>query len=1118
MIVIIGMLCTICARISAETLWQIGKEDHQYNEFALAGQDVHNYREDPVFVVGSSDPAKDWPFIHPGPVDAWAGKRAHTFSIIFGLGEKAPAGNCVLRVALVDTQATAPPTLSVVINGKQFDEPMPRGTEEGLHDATQGKPYQFEIPFSSDLLQAGPNLIDIVNAQGSWVLYDAITLSAPQGTKLIKLDSFTIGSARTVRALVESNGKYWQPIEMNLRHAGPAVNATISAAGVSVQRLVDTKTVNVELLVPPVKKPKEVAITIAAGGQISTTSVTLKPVRKMMIYVMPHSHHDLGYTALQADVEQKQMNNLRKAMAIAQKTADYPEGARFVWNTEVLWSTDQFLHQAPPADQAALIAAIRKGQIGLNGMYANELTGLCRPEELLQLFRYATQLSAQTGVKIDSAMQSDVPGMTWGLSEAMAQAGVRYFSLAPNHFDRIGTIMVQWQDKPFWWISPSGKHKILVWVPWWGYGLSHVIQHFSDQWVGDYEQRLDDVHFPYDITAIRWAGHGDNGEPDQAICEFIMNWNNEYAWPKFCIASVHDAFSAFEKKYGDKLPEYKGDLTPYWEDGSGSSALETGINRNNGERLVQAEAVDAMRRMQRFPAAAFNEVWRKILLYSEHTWGAWCSVSNSEWAFTKAQWDFKRAFAMDSETESKNLLAEAVNGPPTAAKRESSVDIINTTSWPRSELAIIPAGLSTGRDRVMDQAGHQLASQRLADGDLAVRVDDVPPLATLRLNLSQGDTFAPHVAVGVHGNVLDNGMIRVSVDPATGGISTLTSSHIKNDFAQAGGEPLNDYVYLPGANPADARGADPGKITVIDDGPLVATLQVESAAPGCNKLTRQIQLAAGDDYMRITDTLDKKRVALNPHMGQGQPSGEFAQHGSKESVSFAFPFNVPDGQIRLDIPLASMRPEIDQLPGACKNWLPVGRFADVSNKKEGITLATLDAPLVELGKLSTLLGSQRDPSVWRTHIEPTQKIYSWVMNNHWGTNYRAYQEGIVPFRYALRPHGKYDAAEAARFSTGLTQPLIAAASSEELPAGLSLLRVEPADVLIEDIKCADDGKGWIVRLFGASGKDRQAKLTWASPAPAKTSLSDLAEQPGKPIGSSVDVPGWGLVTLRAEYP
>lgn len=49
---------------------------------------------------------------------------------------------------------------------------------------------------------------------------------------------------------------------------------------------------------------------------------------------------------------------------------------------------------------------MKRGRIALNGMYANELTGLCRPEELLQLCAYSTRLGAQCGVKVDSAIHA----------------------------------------------------------------------------------------------------------------------------------------------------------------------------------------------------------------------------------------------------------------------------------------------------------------------------------------------------------------------------------------------------------------------------------------------------------------------------------------------------------------------------------------------------------------------------------------------------------------------------------------------------------------------------------------------------------------------------------------
>ncbi len=69
-----------------------------------------------------------------------------------------------------------------------------------------------------------------------------------------------------------------------------------------------------------------------------------------------------------------------------------------------------------------------------------------------------------------------------------------------------------------------------------------------------------------------------------------------------------------------------------------------------------------------------------------------------------------------------------------------------------------------------------------------------------------------------------------------------------------------------------------------------------------------------------------------------------------EAVHFAFPLNVPDGVIRMDIPWTVAQVETDQLPGACKNYFTVQRWADVANDQLGITLATIDAPLLEVGR------------------------------------------------------------------------------------------------------------------------------------------------------------------------
>ncbi|MCZ7635817.1 MAG: hypothetical protein M5U12_07090 [Verrucomicrobia bacterium] len=57
---------------------------------------------------------------------------------------------------------------------------------------------------------------------------------------------------------------------------------------------------------------------------------------------------------------------------------------------------------------------------------------------------------------------------------------------------------------------------------------------------------------------------------------------------------------------------------------------------------------------------------------------------------------------------------------------------------------------------------------------------------------------------------------------------------------------------------------------------------------------REIRLTAGLDFLELINLVDKQRlVASSYHAREG-----------KESLNFAFPFQVPDGQVRLEVPLA----------------------------------------------------------------------------------------------------------------------------------------------------------------------------------------------------------------------
>jgi hypothetical protein len=1048
-------------------------------------------------------------------VDTWGGRRSHTFTVRFGLAAVPPEGRCRLELRLLETHPTAPPRLRISVNGHATERALPRGAGDAaiFGHPKQGRPHTVVVEFPADQLQLGDNDLRITTLSGSWLLYDAVRLFAPAGARLAPVQSRTLLlSARVERALRRtSDGKLVQDLVVTLRQVGPPESAPVTVAvegGPRREVALAAGGQEVRLALPEVDRPVSRQVVARAGDRVlGRWAVVQKPVRHLTIYVLPHSHTDIGYTELQPAIEEKQVNNLLRGIEIARATADYPEGARFVWNVEVLWAADLYLRRLGPEQRRAFLDAVRQGQVALNGLYLNELTGLCRPEELLRLCRLATRLGAETGVPVDAAMISDVPGYTWATVTALAQAGIRYFSVAPNYFDRIGDILVEWENKPFYWVGPSPGDKVLVWIPWRGYAMSHIVRRLTPKFVTEYQEQLERDNFPYDIAYMRWAGHGDNAVPDPAICEFIRDWNTTHAWPRFIIASTSTAFRAFEERYGAQLPRVAGDWTPYWEDGAGSSAYETGLNRASSDRLAQAETLWALRMDRPYPLADFAAAWRDVLLYSEHTWGAWCSVTEPEREETLAQWALKHDYAAAADRASRDLLSRA-SAPVGGPAAPHAMDLFNTTSWPRTELVTVPRDFWDGRPRVLDDRGQPVPSQRLANGDLVMLARDLPPFSARRYTFVEGE---PHVdaRVWAEGATLKNDRLTLRVDEQTGAIVELrVAPDGPNLVDTAEGQALNDYLYFTGADASAWKRNGPVRIRVKERGPLVASLRIESDAPGCRRLIREVRLVAGREEVELLNLVDKERI----------PGTNYRDPASKESLNFAFPFAVPDGVLRLGLPLAVMRPDRDQLPSGCKNWFTVGRWADVSNDRFGVTWVTLDAPLVEVGGLTAnLLNSQTDPATWRHRVEPTRRFYSWAMNNHWGTNYRAYQEGPVCFRYLLRPHNGYDAAASARWAIAGSQPLLPVRAYGPAPDGAPRVRLSAPRLLVTGLKPADHGRALILRLWNAGDEEASTTLRWRDPQPRRVFLSDTSERRAQPAGERVTVPGWGVVTLRAEF-
>ncbi|MBN2313425.1 MAG: hypothetical protein JXM79_05810 [Sedimentisphaerales bacterium] len=1088
-------------------LWEIGKADNNTAEFALGPDRSNQYSTrfpyDAMFVAGQSDPKNDWPYIQPGPADVWAGSQSHTFTILFGFKTAPTQGQNELVLDLVDTHSALPPRMEIKINEASYIRELPRGAgDASAHgEIDKGRECRVVIGFPAKVLKAGNNHITITSLAGSWILYDYVGLTVPSGAEPGPVDPTTrLLNVLTQPYLVQGKeGKLYQPVLASVLHIGDPVEAGIRINGEEpITQSLEPGYKVIEGLTPAVETSTSVEVEVEVAGQsMGKQALTIEPVRKWHVWLLHHSHVDIGYTHVQTEVEQKHWQYFKQVIDLARTTTEYPKGSAFKWNTEVLWAVDSYLKQASPEDRETFIKAVKNGWIGLDALYGNELTALCRPEELIHLVEYAQMLRKHYEVTIDSAMITDVPGYTWGIVPILAQSGVKYFSVGPNRGHRIGYTLSTWGDKPFYWESPCGKHKILCWVAGEGYSFFHSGRLDGGR-LFDYLSRLADAKYPYDMVQLRYSIGGDNGPPDPDLSQFVKDWNAKYAYPKLIVATTSEMFRAFEQKYGDKLSRIRGDFTPYWEDGAGSSAAETAINRNAAERLVQAETLWAMLDPEHYPAEQFYEAWRSVILYDEHTWGAHCSISQPDSDFTKAQWKIKQAFALNAEVQSYNLLNNALAKHRTTEKNVTAIDVFNTSSWNRTDLVILPKSISVPGGIITEIDGKNVKSQRLSTDELAFLAENVAPFSAKRFIFQSGKASAPD-NVTAHGAELNNGVISLTVNDQTGAIQSLKwkglDAELVNQDTDLG---LNDYFYVAGREPTNPKRNGAVQISVKERGPLIASLLIESDAPGCNKLTRELRLIDGIDRVDIIDVIDKQKIY------------------EQEAVHLAFAFNVPDGVIRMNTPWAVVRPEADQLAGACKNYFTVQRWIDISNADYGVTLATPDAPLIEVGALTN---DPRGKSVgWIKEIKPSSTIYSYVMNNYWETNYKAGQEGPTTFRYSITPHQAFDSGASARFGVECSQPFIVVPVDEKTPARASELIVEPTNITVSTFKPSEDGNARIVRLFNASGRTEKVTLTWARPESQTVWRSNLAEEKGPRLVGPIEMVAYEIVTLRVSEP
>ncbi len=840
--------------------------------------------------------------------------------------------------------------------------------------------------------------------------------------------------------------------------------------------------------VPAVERPTGIPLAFELDGRRYETAIEVEPVEPLTLHLIHHTHLDIGYTHDQDEVERMQWGHLEEALRLGAESASAPPGARFVWHPEALWAVETYLESHGPADGERLVEGVRRGWIHLDALHTNLLPGIATAEGLVRELEPARRIAARTGLPIRSAMFTDIPGMAWGMLPVLAAAGVRYLSIGPNRWHRIGRFLETCGDRPFWWESASGRERVLVWVHAEGYSLFHTglgYAHLEAQLdasrVFATVERLRARGWTLPIAALRYNIGSDNGPPDPTLSEAVRLWNERYLSPRLAIGSSESVLAELEARSGEDLPVVRGDLTGHWEDGVASTARETQSVRRTAEWLAAVETIAAMRGTSIDPEALYA-AWRQVLLFYEHTWGAWNSITEPDADLVRRQWERKRAFAVEAAERTNALVADVLADRVAAGgtgRGDELVEIVNPLAWDRDEVVVLDRIAAGGASRALAEDGSELPSQPLADGGLAFRPAAVPALGALRVRLAgAAGGAAGGVAGAVTGGpggrrlVLDNGIVQLGLDPLTGRVASLRrvdGDGPSRDLVPEG-EELFAWLYVPGRDPARAVTAGGGAVEVLESGPLVWHAVVRRPAPGTRDgLVVSIRLYAGSDRVEIELRFDKERCREPEAVLLRVPTG--ARGAGATAV--------------VGGPLAPFEAEVEQPPGANRNWYVMERWTDLHDGLGGLTLISVDAPLVQLGSIGT------DPIVagWREEADRSPVLFSYLMNNYWETNYRAEQEGPHAVRYWVRPHGGFDVADAERSAMEAAHPPLALHVREDAPRFAPPVTVESRRSVVTLARREPDG-ALIVRLINPTRTPDRVRLTRPDAPEARPEVVD----------------------------
>lgn len=732
----------------------------------------------------------------------------------------------------------------------------------------------------------------------------------------------------------------------------------------------------------------------------------------------------------------------------------------------------------------------------IGGMWVEADCNLSGPESLARQFLLGRTFFAEhfgSAAETPVLWLPDVFGYAWALPQLIKQAGLKYFftiKIGWNQYNRL-------PYDSFWWQGIDGT-RVLTHFSTTPDGSSFASTYNAmatpEQLMGTWTNFTQkDLGRGATVPPLLMAyGFGDGGGgPTREMLENIGTMGDFPALPQMQQSSVGEFFDELETTFGDTLPTWNGEL--YLELHRGTYTTQgrnKRANRQSEFRLHDAEYLATLASLinaeYRYPHETLRKAWELVCLNQFHDIIPGSSIHA---VYEESQQQYAQILQLAQEVQTGALES-------LARQLEGDLLLVNPTSFARTDLAFWPGHLPANHYLANAHNHEQVPTQETAQGTwLAPTLLD--PFSIETLEIVPGNTLSGASTLLATPTLLENEYVRVELN-ADGDITrifdkqqtreVLAPGTLANQFQAFEDRPKHwdawdvDIYYddrMWTAHPATS-------VRVVEAGPLRATLQIER---------------------QILHSTYRQRISLSYNSPRLDVETDIDWCERHILLKVAFPVEILSPTATYEIQWGNVQRPTHQ--NTSWDW---ARFETCAQKWVDLSEGDYGVSLLNDGKYGhDIRDNVIRLSLLRSPTAPDPEA----------------DQGKHTFSYSLFPHAGSWNEDTIRAAYALNDPLIVHKRVSSEPASQdtgecmhlrSLIAVEQPNIVIETVKRAEDGNGFIVRLYESQRRRGPVTLhsSFALKAAWQTNLLEQNEQQLTVNGQRVTlaVHPYEIVTLR----